>query len=157
MVIEGGVAHAALLGPRRDHLVSFVRRIDAWEPYEEREVEDPSLPEGVSVLSQRGVPWFTVSRWRILRDVRINQAVRQASQDTYPPTTQIWRVGTGPRAPEGFAPPEGDTHPEYRADVYTVVTQGVGVEGTPTSRRAGIPGSPGWTEREGMPPARRGE
>lgn len=103
------------------------------------------------MLRQRGVPGFRVTRWRIVRDVARNQAVRTRSEDVYPPTTQIWRVGTGGQAPEGYVPPEGDTHGEYTADEYLSVIQGVGVEGTQIVRRAGRSGMPGWTERMGYP------
>ncbi|HEY8432378.1 MAG TPA: VanW family protein [Sandaracinaceae bacterium] len=149
--VEGGVARAEIRGARTNRMVSFVRRIDELRAYDEREVEDPSLPRGVRVLRQRGVPGFRITRWRIVRDVARNQAVRTRSEDVYPPTTQIWRVGTGGQAPEGYVPPEGDTHGEYTADEYLSVVQGVGVEGTQIVRRAGRSGTPGWTQRMGYP------
>ncbi len=148
---RGGFTHAEVRGAERRHLVSFVRRIDEVTPFGEREIEDPDLPEGIRVLSQRGVPGFGLTTWRILRDVRTNQAIRTRDESSYPPTTQIWRVGTGGLPPEGYVPPEGDTHGEYRADEYLVATQGPGVDGTQHVRRAGRTGTPGWTEREGMP------
>lgn len=148
---RGGFTHAEIRGAERRHLVSFVRRIDEVLPFDEREVEAPELPEGVRVLAQRGVPGFELTTWRILRDVRSNQAIRTRDESRYPPTRQIWRVGTGGVAPEGYEPPEGDTHGEYRADEYLVATQGPGIEGTQHVRRAGRTGTPGWTVREGMP------
>ena len=89
-------------------------------------------------------------RWRIVRDLTTNQARREASVDVYPPTTQIWRVGTGGPPPEGYVP-EGDGHPEYTADEYTTMTQGPGIRGTDTTRQPGFSGLPGWTARMGMP------
>lgn len=151
LTVHGGWVRAELRGAERRELVSFVRRVDEVLPYDEREVSDPSLPRGVRVLSQRGAPGFIVSTWRVLRDVERNHARSQRTEDRYPPTRQIWRVGSGGEAPEGYEPPEGDRHGEYTADEYLVSSQGVGVEGTSTIRRAGRTGSPGWTARLGMP------
>lgn len=151
LTVRGGWVRAELRGAERRELVSFVRRIDDVLPYDEREVNDPSLPTGVRVLSQRGVPGFVVSTWRVLRDVEHNRARSQATNDRYPPTQQIWRVGSGGPAPEGYEPPSGDTHGEYTADEYLITSQGLGVEGTTTTRRAGRTGTNGWTARLGMP------
>ena len=149
--VEGGVARAELRGAPTDRMVTFVRRIDEARAYAEREVEDASLPRGVRVLSQRGVPGFRVTHWRIVRDVDRRQALRTHAEDVYPPTTQLWRVGTGGQVPPGFTPPEGDTHGEYTADAYLEVTQGHGVRGTQAVRRAGAFGTYGWTARMGFP------
>lgn len=149
--VEGGVARAEIRGVPLGRLVTHVRRVDEVAPYSEREVEDPSLPSGVRVLRQRGVPGFTVTSFRIIRDLAVNQATRTSSSDTYPPTTQIWRVGTGAAAPEGYAAPEGDTHGEYTADEYLELSQGTGVRGTRIIRRAGRSGAAGWTARMGFP------
>ncbi|MEM1418154.1 MAG: VanW family protein [Myxococcota bacterium] len=153
LVVDGGKTRAELRGAGREELVTFVRRIDGFTPYGEREVEDPELPAGVLVLSQRGVAGFEVTRWRVRRHLARNQARRQRMEvDEYPPTPQVWRVGTGGEAPEGYEAPAGDRHPEYTADEYTEISQGPGVEGTMTVRRAGRTGAPGWTVRQGMPP-----
>ncbi len=149
--IDGGVARAELRGRPVHRLVSFVRRVDDTTPYTEREIEDASLPRGVRVLSQRGVPGFKVTSFRIVRDTVTNQAVRTRVEDTYPPTQQIWRVGAGGLPADDFVPPEGDGHPEYTADGYLEVVQGEGVRGTQTIRRAGRTGTPGWTARLGYP------
>ncbi|MCB9599556.1 MAG: VanW family protein [Sandaracinus sp.] len=151
LTVRGGWVRAELRGAERRHLVSFVRRIDEVLPYDERDVNDPSLPAGVRVLSQRGVPGFEVSTWRVLRDVERNSARSQHTEDRYPPTQQIWRVGTGGPVPADYEPPTGDTHGEYTADEYLTSSQGVGVEGTTTTRRAGRTGTSGWTARLGMP------
>lgn len=151
--VEGGVARAELRGAHTDRMVSFVRRIEEVLAYDEREVEDSSLPRGVRVLRQRGVPGFRVVNWRIVRDVATNQAVRTRSEDLYPPTQQIWRVGTGDPPPEDYTPPKGERQPEYTADEYLSVTQGVGIDGTQIVRRAGKTGTPGWTARMGFPQA----
>jgi vancomycin resistance protein YoaR len=149
--VEGGEARARIWGVETQRMVSFVRRIERFLPFEERDAEDPTLPAGVRVLSQRGIPGFHVRRFRIVRDMERNQAVRQAAIDVYPPTAQIWRVGTGGPAPAGYRPPAGDDHLEYVADQYLTMTQGPGIEGTQELRRAGRTGNYGWTVREGMP------
>ncbi len=151
LLVQGGWVRGELRGAERTERVAFIRRIDEVAPFDEREQNDSRLPSGVRVLSQRGVPGFSLTTFRLLTDVRTRQSRRQRSESSYPPTTQIWRVGTGPAAPEGFEPPSGDTHGEYTADSYLVTTQGPDLEGTPTIRRAGRTGTRGWTAREGMP------
>lgn len=151
MTVEGGVVRAEIRGAALERLVTHVRRVDEVAPYAESRVDDSSLPRGVRVLRQRGVPGFTVTNFRIIRDLTANQATRTSSSDSYPPTTQIWRVGTGGQRPAAYAPPEGDTHGEYTADEYLELTQGTGVPGTSIGRRAGRSGAAGWTERMGFP------
>ncbi len=148
--VDGGIARATLWGRRQDLMVSFVRSIAEVMPFEERTKDDPSLPDGVRVLAQRGVPGFRVQRWRILRNVNAHQAVREAGQDIYPPTAQIWRVGTGGPAPEGYAPPTKDPPPEYVADEFYSLTRGPGAHDEIERRRAGRTGTYGWIEREGL-------
>jgi vancomycin resistance protein YoaR len=149
--VRGGWTQVELWGASRTDEVSFMRRIDEVIPFDERETEDSNLPAGVRVLSQRGVPGFVVSRWRLRRDVHTNVTTREMSTDRYPPTQQIWRVGTGGSKPADYEPPTGDEHDEYTADEYTVMTQGPGLEETETIRRAGRTGTSGWTVRAGMP------
>ncbi|MBC7171014.1 MAG: VanW family protein, partial [Polyangiaceae bacterium] len=151
VTIGGGIARAQILGAEQARMVTFVRRIDAVRPYVEQIREDPSLPAGVRVLDQRGVAGFRVTRLRVTRDPATNQAVRTRTRDVYPPTTQIWRVGTGDAAREGYIPPAGDTHPEYRADAFMTMTQGPGIVGTVERREPGTTGTPGWTAASGMP------
>jgi len=92
--------------------VSFVRRIDQVTPYAEITREDPNLPRGVKVLTQRGVAGFKVTSFRITREPETQMLTRERSENTYPATTQIWRVGTGPAAPAGPAGrPPGRTVP----------------------------------------------
>ncbi len=153
--VEGGQVTASVLGSAQPYLVTFVRRIESFSAYDERVIETSDLPRGVRVLSQRGVPGFTVKRWRIVRDLALNQATRQPSRDVYPPTRQIWRVGTGGPRPEDYEAPAGDTHNEYRADEYTTMTWGPEVAGIATRRRAGRTGTLGWTTANGMPSAQR--
>ncbi len=153
--VANGRVKAEIRGPASvAREVSFVRRVDEFTPYAQIEREDPTLPSGVRVLSQRGVAGFRLTSFRVVRDVATKHAVRERITDSYPPTTQIWRVGTGGEAPEGFVAPPHDPHGEYRADEYLILTQAAGArELTETVRREGKTGYVGWTAHEGMPQA----
>ncbi len=151
MTVEGGTMRAEIRGARSDRMVTFTRRVDETTPFTERDVPDPSLPSGVRVLRQRGVPGFEITRFRIVRDVAHNLARRTRWEDAYPPTEQIWRVGSGGAAPVGYVPPEGDQHLEYTADEILSASFGATVDGFEIARRAGRTGEPGWIVRAGMP------
>jgi vancomycin resistance protein YoaR len=155
--VKNGVVRAEILGPKRSHTVTLIRRIDSAIPYEEVERPDKTLPNGVRRLGQRGVPGFKLRRYRIVRDGA--HAVRQRWDDTYPPTSQIVRVGTAD-IPKDRVTAEDDKHPEYLADELLVVTQGADdsdEDGTARAsvmretREAGRFGEKGWTEASGMP------
>jgi vancomycin resistance protein YoaR len=155
--VKNGVVRAEILGPKRTRTVTLIRRIDSAIPYEEVERPDKTLPNGVRRLGQRGVAGFKLRRYRIVREGA--HAVRERWDDTYPPTTQIVRVGTGDM-PKDSVKAEDDRHPEYLADELLVVTQGEadgdeagGERGSVTreSREAGRFGEKGWTEAAGMP------
>jgi vancomycin resistance protein YoaR len=150
--VQGGVVRAEVLGPRRTRDVTFARRIDDVVPFAEKDVPDPALPKGARELKQRGIPGFKVTRWRIVRDGPF--AVREHHQDYYPPTTQIWRVGSGPREDPAFEAKD-DEHPEYVADQFLLISQGPDVKGRGgsdmvESRVPGRTGEYGWTVREGF-------
>lgn len=152
--VKNGIVRAEILGPKRTHTITLIRRIDAAIPYEEVERPDKTLPNGVRRLGQRGVPGFKLRRYRIVREGA--HAVRERWDDTYPPTSQIVRVGTGD-LPKDQVKAEDDNHPEYLADELLVVTQGADDEDGGTgsvmreSREAGRFGEKGWTEAAGMP------
>lgn len=150
--VKDGVVRAEILGPKRTRTVTFIRRLDEIIPYQEQERPDPKIPEGVRVLGQRGVPGFKLHRYRIVREGPF--AVRETFNETYPPTTQIIRVGTG--TSEGLVAPADDAHPEYTADEMLSLTQGPGAhagteEGIIESREPGKTGALGWTEKAGLP------
>jgi hypothetical protein len=135
ITMEAGVLRAEIRGAERRDLVTFTRRIDETLPFPTREERDPELPSGVRVLTQRGVPGYRVTWFRTRRDPTRNLAVRERSADAYPPTTEIWTVGTGAPAAPGFVAPRGDTHAPYTADAYLSASEGPGVEGLAVSRR----------------------
>jgi vancomycin resistance protein YoaR len=155
--VGGGRVRVELRGPRAaQREVSFVRRIDKITPYQELLRDDETLPAGVRVLAQRGVPGFDATSFRLVRDPNSEQVTRERRHDLYPPTMQIWRVGKGKAAPPGYVAPAGDQHNEYRADEYLILTMGPSTQGIEeTLRREGKSGVPGWTAKDGMPPVGR--
>jgi hypothetical protein len=127
-------------------------------PFEEVVRETDKLPKGARVLAQRGMPGFKLTIFRVSRAGAY--ATRTKHFHQYPPTTQIVEVGTGPKDLE--ANKSDDSHPEYVADHYLVITQGLqfrspGAEGpepgggTVEARVPGVPGRYGWQEKAGMP------
>ncbi len=157
--VTGGTVRAEVLGPKRTHVVTFIRKIDEIIPFPEREVKDPALPTGKKVISQRGIPGFKVRHYRVVRDGP--NAVREKTVDVYPPTLQIVHVGTG-----GGGAGHGveDDHPEYVADEYLAITQGPGIghlssgaseelhagpvpSGMEEVRVPGKTGTKGWTKK----------
>jgi vancomycin resistance protein YoaR len=148
--LGGGLARIELLGPRRTRAVTFVRKIMHVDRFPSRDVPDPNLAPGQRVLTQRGIPGFRVRRYRIVRDG--DQAVRERWEDAYPPTVEIWHVGTGGGT---GGPPNPDDHNEYTADQYMATTQSPGETRMLEVRRPGMTGTPGWTVAQGftrMPP-----
>jgi vancomycin resistance protein YoaR len=153
--VADGRVRAELRGPKQaQREVSFVRRIDKITPYREETRDDASLPAGVKRLAQRGVAGFEVTSFRLIREPGSERLVRERRRDAYPPTTQIWHVGRGPAPKPGYQPPAGDSHGEYRADEYLVLSMGPSTQGVQElERREGRSGAGGWTAREGMPQA----
>jgi vancomycin resistance protein YoaR len=154
--VRGGLVRAEILGPKRTQSVSFVRKIDEASRFDEREVPEPRLSRGARIVSQRGVPGFKVTRFRIVREGAF--AYRERLSDLYPPTNQIVRVGTGGEAPDPAL--HDDEHPEYVADDYLSVTQGPDIRtpnvseperggGTTEVRVAGRYGTKGWSSKSG--------
>lgn len=155
-VVKNGVVRAEILGARQPLTVTFIRRITDALPFEQVERPDDRLPRGVRILSQRGVPGFKLTRYRILRDG--DHAVRERWPDAYPPTTQIVRVGTG-TMPKTSVKAQDDPHPEYVADELLVMTQGpdtLAPKDHPgdrmlEDREPGRFGGAAWMAKAGMP------
>lgn len=144
--LGAGQARFELLGARATRSVTFIRKImQRVDRFEEREVPDPNLPVGARVLTQRGIPGFHITRYRITREG--DQAVRERWTDQYPPTTQIWHLGTGVGVTPTTRP---DDHPEYTADSYLAVTQDAVTHDQQEVRRPGFCGEPGWLVRLGL-------
>ncbi|MBK9262176.1 MAG: VanW family protein [Polyangiaceae bacterium] len=155
--VSNGIVRAEILGPARRHTVTYFRRIDEVVPFEEIERKTPKLPEGTRVLAQRGIPGFKTTSSRVVRDGA--HGVRYRWTDSYPPTTQIFNVGSGPKELDVSA--KDDDHPEYIVDEYLVVTQGPDIHtpgvsgpepggGTIESREPGRTGERGYYEKLGL-------
>ena len=156
--VQNGWVRAEILGPKRTRDVTFVRKITEVTPFQEKEVSDPKLPRGARQIKQRGIPGFKLLRYRIIRDGTLT--VRERIADAYPPTTQIWAIGTGGTMPPDFKAKD-DGHPEYVADEYLAIEQGPEIH-TPKVQRVergggmiethvpGRTGYYGWTIREGF-------
>ena len=132
--VENGMVRAEILGPKRTRDVVFTRKIEEVVPFGESEKADENIPRGERVLAQRGIPGFKIRRERSIHDGE--NVTREHDSDVYPPTQQIWRVGTGPAdlAFEAVA----DEHPEYIADEQLTIAQGPGIE-DPHAKRNGSP------------------
>ena len=102
--VEDGMVRAEILGPKRTRDVVFVRRIEEVVPFGETEKPDENLPKGERVLAQRGIPGFKIRRERSIHDG--DNVTHEHNSDVYPPTQQIWRVGTGAEATRKL--PEAD-------------------------------------------------
>lgn len=163
--VQDGLVRAEILGPKRTRNVTFIRKITDVVAFKEREVDDAKLPTGDRVLSQRGIPGFKITRDRVVRDSGSDPGApprRETTTDSYPPTTQVWRIGTGERSLKSDA--SDDEHPEYVVDEELTLTQGPDVvdprrhasnapgSGGPTveSREPGKFGTRGWTVRLGF-------
>jgi len=156
--VKQGLVRAEILGPERTHTVTFFRRVDEVIPFEQVERETDKLPEGARVLAQRGIPGFRVTVFRLVR--RGAYGVRTKRRITYPPTSQIVELGTGPT--DLKTKKADDAHPEYVADEYLVITQGPDIRtpgakgaepggGTVESRIPGRSGRRGWQAKAGLP------
>jgi hypothetical protein len=150
VTVEDGFVRAALHGKERTSTVTFLRRIDEITPFEEKVQSDPDLPRCMRILQQRGIPGFKITRFRVVRDERTNSARRERTSDAYPPSAQIWRVGSGPVPGPDYHTPKNDAHPEYVADEMLIATQGPSTDGTEMQSTPGRSGTFGWTEREHM-------
>jgi vancomycin resistance protein YoaR len=154
MRVEGGKVKALVRGARPEREISFIRRIDQTKRYTEEKRDDGSLPNGARVLSQRGVPGFEVTSFRLIRDLTTGRIVRERRHEVYPPTQQIWRIGRGSPLPPGEKLPPHDQHGEYTADEYLHLTYHPDTQRLEEVKRVeGRSGTPGWTSREGMPQA----
>jgi hypothetical protein len=147
--VRAGRVRAEIRGPRRTQTVTLIRRIDRARPFDEVQRPDDSLPEGRRALAQRGVPGFDLHLYRIRRDGL--HAVRETVIDSYPPTSQIVRIGTGASSVATGRPPQ-DALPEYLADELLVLSQLADSDAPPIEQRtAGRFGNPGWTKEIGAP------
>lgn len=144
-----GIARASLHAPRKLRRVELTRHIRSLQAFEETEVEDSSQARGTRRLKQRGIPGFRIDLWRSVHDSLARTTVRRKSESHYPPTPQIWAVGTNDAKPEPS--PKPSPPPEYVADEYLFMRHGLGTKDFHEWARAGKTGTYGWMARAGMP------
>jgi vancomycin resistance protein YoaR len=148
--VEGGRVRAELRGARRPQWITLIRRIDGAQAFAETTSLDPSLPQGLRVLEQRGVPGFDLHRYRIRRSGA--HAVREVFVDHYPPTTQLVRVGSGRKTASETGRPPRETPPEYLADELMVLSQPAELDAPPIEQRTpGRFATAGWARTIGAP------
>jgi vancomycin resistance protein YoaR len=157
--VSAGRVRVEIRGARRPHTISLLRKIDRAIPFGQIERPDPTLPRGVRILAQRGVPGIDLHRYRIRRDGA--HAVREVRIEHYPPLPQLILVGIGSTSAFSNGPftpasttgrPPQDTSPEYLVDELLVMTQDAQLDGPVTEQRVpGRFGVPGWTKDIGAP------
>jgi vancomycin resistance protein YoaR len=114
-VVEDGRMRVEILGAERPRMVHLVRRITQQFEHEEKIVEMEDWPEGVRVVTQLGIDGFRVRRYRVQWEG--SRAWREVTEDVYPSTPQIVKVGVNKSmSARDFDPPAGDTHSPYHAD-----------------------------------------
>jgi vancomycin resistance protein YoaR len=109
-----------LLGAQKTERVALMRTVLETAPFERKVVEDPALEK--PKRKQKGIDGMTLLRKRfiVLAD---GQNKVETSRDTYPPTTEIWRVPPGydetelPPLGEDFPNPEHPDQPPPAAHV----------------------------------------
>ncbi|MDJ0766720.1 MAG: VanW family protein [Myxococcota bacterium] len=120
-----GMLRAEILGRERHYTTTFLRKITGEVPFPIRIIEDAHLPQGKEVITQNGMPGYTVRRYQIIE--RDKLAYRFQTVDRYPPTAQRIHRGTGqPGQEKSQDAPKPDTHQPYRAVPYLRMVQGKG-------------------------------
>lgn len=120
--MDDGTLRAEIRGQKRPYTVTFLRRIVKTSPFPVKVVDDPKLPEGVEVVTQKGIPGYWVRRYQIIERDKV--AYRYETLDKYPPTTQFVHKGTGPKGVTAPDAPKRDNHAAYRAKPALRMVQG---------------------------------
>ncbi len=122
--VEDGTFRAEFRARERPYTVTLLRRVVDERPFPVRTIEDSELPAGEEVVTQLGVPGYTVRRYKMVERDKI--AYRFKSIVKYPPTVQFVHEGIADPADleDVEDPPEADTHKPYRAVPYLRMVQG---------------------------------
>lgn len=105
LTVNRGRVSAAVLGPQRPwRRITFRRIIKERQPFSETVRQDPTLPRGVRVITQAGVPGYLLERQRLFFAEGKEPTRQETRTVRYPPTTQILTEGTGPSLPDFVAP-----------------------------------------------------
>ncbi len=122
--LKDGTLRAEIRGRERSYTVTLLRKVVGQSPFPVRTVDDPDLRAGKEVVTQNGIPGYTVRRYQIVESAKVSY--RFQTVDKYPPTAQYIHRGTA--ASEGDIDigkaPKADTHKPYRAVTYLRMVQG---------------------------------
>ena len=98
--VNQGRVTVRILGKERPwRKVVFEREVKEETPFKTVERADDRVPRGKRMISQRGVPGFTMERRRLLFAKGKEPSKIERRTLRYPATTQYIRVGTGPEDP----------------------------------------------------------
>ena len=98
--VNQGRVTVRILGKKRPwRKIVFEREVKEEVPFKTVEREDSRVPRGKRMISQRGVPGFTLERRRVFMGQGKEPAKIERRILRYPPATQYIRVGTGPEDP----------------------------------------------------------
>ncbi|MCP4677993.1 MAG: hypothetical protein GY854_21250 [Deltaproteobacteria bacterium] len=125
-VAKDGVLRAEIRGRKRPYTVTFLRRVVGKRPFPVRVIDDSKLARGKEVITQNGIPGYTVRRYQIIERDKVGY--RFQTVDKYPPTTQFIHRGIGdPGTIEKNAKdtPKPDMHKPYHASTYLRMVQGL--------------------------------
>jgi len=110
--IDKGALTFELLGRDKPATVSFETATVGVSPFKRKVEEAPALPEGKTILKQKGIRGLSLRKTRVLR-LAGGKERTEVTTDVYPPTFEIWRVAPGteldvlPPLP-GEAPKDGE-------------------------------------------------
>jgi vancomycin resistance protein YoaR len=119
---DDGKLRAEIRGARRLYTVTFLRKIIGNQKFTVRTIDDSKLPRGKEIITQNGIPGYTVRRYQIIETDKISY--RFQTVDKYPPTTQFVHRGTGDPGAENPDAPKPDMHKPYHASSYLRMVQG---------------------------------
>lgn len=121
---DGGTLRAEIRGRKRPYTVTLLRRITGQSPFPVRTIDDPNLQKGKEVVTQNGIPGYTVRRYQVIEADKVGY--RFQTVDKYPPTTKFVRRGTAESvaAIDPSQAPKADMHKPYHASTYLRMVQG---------------------------------
>jgi hypothetical protein len=118
------MARVELRGRERPYTVTLLRKVVDKTPFPVRTIDDSKLKRGEEIITQLGVPGYTVRRYKVIEGDKVGY--RFKSMDKYPPTVQF--VHKGIADPVDLVnvknPPKADPHKPYHASTYLRMVQG---------------------------------
>lgn len=121
---DNGILRAEIRGKRRPYTVTLLRRITGQSPFPVRVIEDSNVIKGKEVVTQNGIPGYTVRRYQVIETDKVGY--RFQTVDKYPPTTKFVHKGTAESAADinPSKAPKPDNHKPYHASTYLRMVQG---------------------------------